>query len=454
LTRVETARLGNRGAGFGNLAEEVKILTQNIESSGQGVLEASSVLHGTVQSAIARITVTRESAMRELPALLAEATAGMASLEENDQRAREVSLRQADEYKEVSIAFEDLVGALQFHDITRQKIEHVADALRRLGCAAGPDAGAALRLQSAQLSDAERVFDASIDRIEQDLDAIARRIAGMAAESANLLGPSSDDRTSFFLSMEGRFAAILRILDNCIRAEAETESSLAGLEQDLARMRTSIAEIGEIGIRLRRMAINATIRATQIGAAGRALDVLAGVMQRLADDSSSITGEASAALDAMTQATGSLSRGTGGPEPNPGGDDGILSEMRHTIRQLREASETSFARLSQIAALSSGLGDGIQSVRAGFSAGTVLAGAIHRACSALAQIGEQAGFPPSTQISLPQSALEDFGKHYTMQSEREVHQAITKAPEGPLVETAAVTAVAVGDNLGENVELF
>jgi hypothetical protein len=447
LTRIETARLGNAGAGFGNLADEVRTLTQNIESCGQGVLDASNLLQRRMRAAIARITELCGGAMRELPMLMDEVTAGMRSLADEDRCAHEASLRQAAGYTEVSAAIEDLVGALQFHDITRQKIEHVCEALARLGST--PDAlhaDSILTLQSAQLSDAQRIFNASVERIEGDLEGIAQRVAGMAGESETLLGGSSGDRNSFFTQMEGRFNGIAKILSACVLAEDAARSAMSGLQQDVARMRASVTDVAEIGIRLRRIAINAAIRATQIGATGNALEVLAGVMQRVADDSAGISCEIAAPLETMIETARGLSQ-TPVSGPADGGVEEILSELRSTILKMRESAETSAGRLHQIAALSVGLREGIRALRSGFSAGRVLAEVIHRACALLAGIAADAA-PGQTP---PEESLEHLAQHYTMQSEREVHQAIAKALPAP--EARSATAVALED-LGDNVELF
>lgn len=450
LTRIETARLGNQGAGFGNLAEEVKALTESIESGGQGVLQASSLLRAKMESAVAGIAATRETAMRELPSVVAEITASMAALAENEKRAQEASRRQASEYKDVSAAFEDLVGALQFHDITRQKVEHVVQALRRLEAAPQREAAAVLQLESAQLADAERVFAASVGRVERDLDAVGQRVAEMAGESGRLLGDSADHRHSFFSSLEARFGTILAILNTCFEAEADTQSAFAGLDQDVGRMREAATEVGEIGIRLRRMAINATIRASQIGPAGRALDVLAEVMQRLANDSQKLAGEAAAALDAMTEATGA-SPAAESPELSRGDRNEILHEVQRTIGQIRASGESSFARLSQVTAQGSGLREGIAQVRKQFSAGIGLSQAIRRACASLdesvARARLAAGGGPSVD------SLDALERQYTMQSEREVHRAVTQEPQEP-PPAVPVAAGAVENDLGDNVELF
>jgi len=467
LTRIETARLGHAGAEFGHLAEEVNALTQGIETSGQGIVDDSAVLHGSMRSALTRVTDLRASELKELPSLIAEVMTSLASLEDRHRRASEASLRQAAEYAEVSAAIEDLITAIQFHDITRQQVEHVAEALRRLRAElpdggrnrfhAPPEVRAVLTLQSSQLSSAEQVFARSAAAIQRDLDSIAGRVRNMAEAGQALLGFSAEERDSFFLRMEGRFTAILRVVGTCAAAEAETQSALAELQQAVARMRQSVAEVRHIGIRIHRIAINAAIRAVPIGDAGHALDLIAEVMQRLAVDSASITGEAAAALDAITDAAGCLSGGSSWAAAHAHSNaDKSVSEMRAAILELHSSSEASFGRLNQITALSSRLGDEIQSVRAGFSAGSLFAETAGRVKRVLEQIGGQSGPAPRGDPEAPaERRLEDFALHYTMQAEREVHASVTAgAAPGQPVPVGTSKVVPDEQDFGDNVELF
>jgi alkylated DNA nucleotide flippase Atl1 len=464
LTRIETARLGNAGQEFGHLAEEVSTLTESIESSGQGILDVSSALHQNMQLALTKVTGLRTRELAELPSLIADVMNGLESLEDRHRRAVEVFLQQAAEYRQVSAAFEDLITAIQFHDITRQQIEHVADALRRLraewqeGCrdrsSARLDARAVLALQASQLSHAEGVFTSSAGRIEQDLDGIAGRVRNMAETSLTLMGHSANAQDSFFAQMEARFTAIFKVLGTCVEAEGETQGVLAELEETVGRMRDSVAQIRLIEIRIHRTAINATIRAVQIGDAGSALNVLAGVMQRVALDSSSITDKITGDLDAISDTANGLSGGSGGTEAGKeSGTDRVLPEMRTAMLELQSSSEASFSRLNQITPLSRQLGDEIQSVRAGFSAGTLFAEAIQRARSTLEEIGGQAGHAAADEEIAARARLEDLATHYTMQAEREVHSSVMTGVANQAAPAEAAEP-AGGENLGDNVELF
>lgn len=403
-------------------------------------------------------------------------TTSLESLDDRHRRAIEISLQQAAEYKEVSAAIEDLSTALQFHDITSQQIEHVASALKRLRTefpeggrshsGAPPNTPGVWKLQSSQLAHAEQIFGSSVRRIESDLDSLAGRMRKMAETGKTLMGLSADEQDCFLLQMEDHFKAISKIAGTCAAAEAETQATLAELTGALGRMRESVSKICEIEICIRRIAINATIRAVQIGDAGAALHVIADVMQRLADDSKRITDKVDEALDAISDTANRLSDGSGWVRSSEHSEaDEVLADMGTAILELHSASASSFSCLNQITALSARLGDDIQSVRAGFSAGTLLAEGVSRARQALEEIGDRAGMAPSGSSTVPaEGHLDDFAAHYTMQAERDVHESVATGAAVPRLQAesrdgsvAPAEGVKTGtdeEDFGDNVELF
>lgn len=476
LTRIEIARLGAAGSEFGNLAEEVNVLTRSIESNGQGILDDASTLHRNMQSALAKIIGLRATELKEMPAIAAEVTTSLKSLDDRHRHAIEISHQQAVEYKEVSAAIEDLSTALQFHDITSQQIEHVASALKRLRAElpeagrsrsdAPPNKPGVWKLQSSQLAHAEQIFGSSVRRIENDLDSLAGRVRNMAEAGKTLMGLSADEQDCFLLQMEDHFKAISKIAGTCAAAEAETQATLAELTGALVRMLESVSKIREIEICIRRIAINATIRAVQLGDAGAALHVIADVMQRLADDSKRITDKVDESLDTISDTANRLSDGSGwvrSSEPSEAGE--VLADMRSAILELHSASASSFSCLNQITALSARLGDDIQSARAGFSAGTLLAEGVSRACQTLEEIAGRAGIAsPGNRAVAEEGLLDDFAAHYTMQAERDIHEAVATgaaAPRPPAKNRDGGGAPAEGlktrtdeEDFGDNVELF
>jgi hypothetical protein len=468
LTQIETSRLGRTGADFGDLAAEVRPLSESIQSSGEGVLEASSRLDQGIQTALRSGSELRARQLKELPALIAAVIDSLHSLDERRQRAAELSARQAAQYEAVCGAVDDVVRSVQFHDITRQQVEHVVHALGQFRSqgesgrgsrgALPPGARAVLALESSQLSGAAGIFASSLESMERDLESIAVRVQHMAEASRALMGISADDQDSFFLRLEGHFTAILKMLGTCTTAQAEMDSTAANLAETIAGMRESVGEIRRIEIRIRRIATNATIRATHIGAAGDALSVIAEVMQGLALDSNTNTEDVAGALDAMSEAASRVSGGRG--QAAPGADSGtgeVTGEMRHAVAELHSSSESAFSRVTQIAALGARLAGDAAAVRAGLTAGPLFAQVVNRAKGELDRIGAQArGGSPAGAEAAPALQLEGLTRHYTMQRERDVHESMTRGSAlPPALAPAEAPPVALQDgDLGDNVELF
>ncbi len=397
LTRIETSRLGSSGADFGDLAAEVGPLSESIQASGEGVLEASSRLDQCVQSAIRSASDLRVRQLKELGGLIAGVVDSLGAFEERRRQAVETSAREAAQYEALCNAIDGVVRSVQFHDITRQQVEHVVQALGQLRSAGESaqsgqgsmpaGARAILALQSSQLGGAAELFAASMEGMERDLESIGLRVQEMAKASRTLMGISTEDENSFFLQMEGQFTAILKMLGSCAAAQGEVESTAASLEETISSMQDSVGEIRSIEIRIQRIATNATIRATHIGTAGNALNVIAEVMQRLDLDSNANTEDVAEILAEMRDAAQSVSGGAGEDSvPNE-----VITEMQRAVLGLHTSSECSFSRVNQITALGARLAGEIGAVRNDFSAGLLFAQVADRARGELERLGAQAG---------------------------------------------------------------
>lgn len=480
LTRIETARLGGAGADLDHLTSEVGPLSESIQTSGQMVLDASDQLDRDVQSALSSGAGLRGAQLKELPAMISGAQASLLSLDERRQGAAESSLRQSSEYAEVSSAINDLVSSIQFHDITRQQVEHVIQALAHLRSQAGKKDGGwrtnpapaaantrvALTLQSRHLADAAHLFGQSAEHIERDMERIAGQVATTPQASREMLGISSPEEDSFFLKMEEQLSAILHMLGLCAAAELGLASTGAGLEETLGRMRASVAEIRATEIRIQRISTNATIRATHIGDAGIALNKIAEVMQRLALESSANSEQAAATLDTMSDAA----RRVGGESHTAAGAGPLTSlvieEMRSAVAQLQAANETSGAKVQGIVALSARLAGELDALRSNFTAGRLFASVVERARGELERVGASAADGSSQDAGIGSAQqLEHLASTYTMQRQRDVHASLVGGRAvAPLSLQSANGSGSVklgvhveseeDGELGDNVELF
>ena len=467
LTRIETARLGSTGADFSELADDVSLMAGQVHSKVASALIIADSLIPPIESAMQEVSVLEAGQTKDLRALVSATLDSLSSFREAQDRAHESLDRLGARYGAISDAFKKLIVSIQFHDITRQQVEHVIEVLRRLSSELGKEDGnpsrhprgisAALALQSAQLADANTKFTASVESVEHNLEGIAKHVLEMADESRALSGLRENGKGSFFLPIEQDCSAILLSLGNAANAESATRSTREGLAETIGQMRGPIQEILQIETKMRMLALNARISAFHLGGDGSALDVLAGSVQHLASECR----ERSELLVASVGSMSEEARAKDGQDPVgvPGDGDGCMDELRLAVADLHSATEQSFARIFQIVARGDCLAGDLAATRKNFTVGTLFAEAVTRARVSIKEIGEktQCGLP-SDESEESESGLADFMNHYTMQAEVDVHEGITKAATGVARVAATVESQKASpgeaDELGDNVEFF
>ena len=443
LTQIETARLSGSGADFGSLAADVKVAARNIRTRVKSALDTGVHLIQPIESLLRDVSALEKGQAQDLPLLISGALAGLASFRDIQNKTCEVSLRLGTRYDAISEAFTKLIVSIQFHDITRQQVEHVTEALRRLCSESRPDSGnesgdardaVVLAVQSMQLADAGEKFAAMAASVTDNLAQIAAQVLEMADETRALSGLSSGETNSFFLQMEQGCTAILASLSHCAAAQSGIQAASGGLSGTIDQMRGPIEEIRAIETHMRRMAMNARISAFHLGAAGDALGVLAGAVQQLSSECKERSELLVGALGSLSEVTTELSSQGGAVDATGGGSQDAAQEaMRLAVAELHSSSESSFVEIAKITGRCGSLREDLSAIRQSFSVGPLFAEAVSRARGTLDGIVEetQSGFSKD-DAELFEQGLADFRRHYTMQSERDVHDSVVRAAAGRL----------------------
>jgi len=453
LTQIETARLGAAGADFGVLSEGVKTLSGSVQDRVENALETARQLMPPIEGALMSAAARQKSQANGLPSMISVLLASISSFGEVQKRAHASSVRMQSRYSAISSAFKNLIVSIQFHDITRQQVEHVIEALRSVSSGSEGSA-AAVALQSSHLADAGEKFEASAAAIARSLDDIAAHVLEMAEESRTLSGFSESAQDSFFLQMEQSCSAILARLARCAKAEASNEATHIGLAETVGRMREAVEKIQAIEIQMLRLALNASVQAAHIGPPGEALAVLAGTIQQLAFESGDRSKSLMQALGSISQASARLSvRCTSAKSSH------CQASMVAAVEGLHSSNERSFARIGHIVVWGTSLRENLSAARKSFSVGPVFAQAVKRAREMLEPIARQNRRPFAPNgAGASEQGLDGFAQHYTMQAERDVHEGVTKglvraAPEAVQVQQTESPPNPAGEP-GGDVEFF
>ncbi len=256
-TRIETERLGLHNMGFEHLADEVTTLGESISKKAKEVQVSIRTIFSFVkvneQNLVRlrskhqglQISVARN--MNEDLQLLGEKHEVLVNVVENISRQSQDSVHSVN----------TIVGALQFHDITRQQIEHVVDALKDLHMRiteGGDDDPMpylilVCELQPAQLQRARSEFMNAVLSLISSFGNLSNTIAMMQAESGEAIGFADGDGSTFFSVIGANLQNVTKALIEGEKGIHEFLDSLEQIEKVVENMKTYMAYMDLVVVR-------------------------------------------------------------------------------------------------------------------------------------------------------------------------------------------------------------
>ncbi len=434
---VESARSTARQLAFSAFVTELRRLAAKVGALGEAIAdqakaaeEESERLSRTMTANLAELSKLTERADRTVrqTALRVESvlSASWTALQEAERDTARIAAHAS-----------DAVYHLQFGDIVRQKLEHVADAFRE----AGPEhADHVLSVQAGQLE----LVGEEIASARQQLD---RAFAGLAEETRRLAGTI------------GRFGGEGGKGEAGEDPLAELRAALAGIEELERRggelsagaratfdraMETAghlaryLDEVEEINRQMHRQALNAIVKTALLGEEGRTLEILSMHIQRVFGESNDLVAETVGVIESLA-ACAQSGNAAGGFEED------TAAVPRHVLDQLAGVQERFRRTMRATAAESDRQSSALGQARV--SLGFLLqleqeVGALRREVAAVAP-----GAPPAEARIQPHVLT----GRYTIASEREVDRRVRQGAEGPHLEADIPAAAAPED---ANVDLF
>jgi hypothetical protein len=457
VARVEAARLGTRAAGFEALAEELGSLAGGVErradAISEGVADLGAVLRGA-RSAMERLECRQREDLRRL---LAESAAGLNEVRAGHERAAEVSAAASAGYGKVTDGVGEIFTALQFHDSTRQRLEHVQSALALLAAEIGGRRGIepqvavrSLELQVAQLHESRRSFLDSVGKVKADLDGLselARRFAGSARGLSETLEAHA---RAGALSARGRCEGVAEAIAEWIGSRKDLLGTAARVGESCARISAFTCEIEAVGVRMLWLALNAEVQAVALLESGTVMESVAECIRGVSQQAAANAARVAEGLQRMHAAVAGL---TGRLRADGNGTvreaESVEANVRELARRLDAAGAGHTALLTAIAEGGELLATEIADLSGGITADQGMDGAAEECLAALggvAALARQAAGRRSGEAAPLVSARE----RYTMHAERAVHDSFAGRTESAPPPAAAGS----GSELGGNVELF
>jgi hypothetical protein len=188
----------------------------------------------------------------------------------------------------------DAIVALQIGDITRQRLEHAESALNLAAAAPGRwdparaceqpllddeeqrrFSAAAQHLQSAQLSDAVRIFDRELRQIVGSLSSLAAEARTLRSLGDSAYGASDRAGGTFIMELEGQVGEALALFEGFEIARDDAARVTASVSKATVSLRGHLQRVQSLEADIRIMGLNTTFKCARIGREGAALSVIA-----------------------------------------------------------------------------------------------------------------------------------------------------------------------------------
>jgi hypothetical protein len=473
---VESARSPELQQAFGAFVAELRQLASKIAEVAQTVGDHSRSVHLTQQQSIGSLqaglgelrqlvdvsTRTVRSASTRIQTLLDSSQAAMAAAESRTSRIGS--------HADAAVYF------MQFGDIVRQKLEHVAEALARGtsdATAVGDDAPSAraarllqiLAVQIAQLEairaelrNARTQLSNAFSGLADETELLVADLQGLADQHGGSEGDDGFQRLHRDLAELQQLHARGHALHQHAR---ETAAQAAHGSSLLAR---HLGEIEQVNLELHRQALNAIVKTAWLGAQGRTLGVLAAHVHEVSQQSSLAVSQLLPHLEHLRTGAAASDEASDHRNPARSGSDELPQHLAavHLLQERFRATSTSAAQLADAQRQS------LERAQARLECLDTLAedvSALIETLTALPSDLRPIAGDAAVTVETPLAAS------YTMESEREVHRrAMGDAASATIaiggVASAAALSITSSDSpaqpatptpdqsLGDNVELF
>ena len=455
IKRIEASlrALGKIIGEVGALAINAKIQASLIESGGIDFtvftteIERLGKLAGqTIDQTLARLSeldlaiakaLTGErdferDAARELANVQGRLAEGLEVLVTQRQTAAAAAERIGRHFRDTSRRVVACIIELQFNDTACQRIEHVRDAIgivAELARAEGEEqidtlVGAVCRLQALQLSRTageyhERVeaLIANLREIAQDTESILTDADTAISSDASVSGAKAHD--SFIATLESDITLAARLLTNQAEGRERVKAIVQTVSAGFAEMARDLEAIHSIDADMRVMGLNATFKCARLGNHGRALGVIAHELRSCSKRTEEFSGQISDLLHSAMD----MSKTLGTQE---GRDAALVSELgRSMVNSLVNLGALSVALDTTLEKLHLD-GERVTNLISG-TAGRInvhlgMHESLTQAAARLADFADETGIDGADITAMEERIRTLLAGHYTMQSERLVHQ--------------------------------
>lgn len=469
-TRIESERLGDSGAGFHVISQLIDDLADDVRDKFDAIRNSSGKLTGIITQTMQQIVTLDQKRKAESGNLAGEIDRNISFLSEKYQQAGRELTSLSELSGSISKSMSDIVASLQFHDITRQQLEHILAALQ--DCVAIADTVFAsedylsdtdnhrkageiyhlILIQNAQVQNSQDELLRAIDTITSGLTAVQEStISEVRRLKIFAEGAGSRNKENQLNRLTDSFLKIPEMLGKVNLITDELKTSVQSVLPLVNELLLFSEQIDKISAEIKLIALNASVKAARAGIEGRGLGVLADAIQELSVDAEGIIHSIMGILEKVKEKTtshASLLNENDGSESL----QTITEQITANVGYFRTMDQNVLSGLEQMNKSVQELDTQIANTLKSLHLQTVVSSSLSAASSHLSNIAGiiEAEFNLEHVTAADLKRLRD---NYSMEREREIHDSILFDTDAPVSEGYQHNDTGSGE-YGDNVELF
>jgi methyl-accepting chemotaxis protein len=441
IMKIENSRFQSLDTGFNTTAQSLKDLGKVIRAKSEDLKERATCMVAAIRQNLEIIEQSEQHQSKQAHLILDQILASLERLQDKRRASADMSQDLSVRYQAISQSIGDIVTSLQYHDITRQRVEHSIEALNGVDkTLVSPahlvqqqeiaEAIAIVRIQSAQLSHTKEDLEKAITTIKESLESLSREIKTIISKTWSLAGQSEQSCESFLGDIEKNLSFLRHAAIDYARVNSEIESAISSVTGTSDEVSAYADHIKQIGTSMRIVAMNASVNAARIGAEGSSLGVLAKHTRDLASETTVQINQVAEALRTIADLSQSLSKNASGLTSSPLGEtEQRDNEIGKIEEQLLVTDAYAGNALIEIKSQSSDLLAAVSDTISFFESPAEFSSAIQTLCSDLDKFLQTAGQKyPEAFAQSANLNLHDLEIGYTMKRQRDVHRSVMESP--------------------------
>ena len=301
--KVESNRTGSHGQGFMVLGEEIDQIWSHITRDAK-VLFSQAAGAGAVLASVKKDITGDYTYYRSMVSGVRESIlSAMKEVKEMFLLSSRIVEKIADSAQKIKQEIGKIVCSLQFHDIARQQLEHIHQALEEAGGSLKDTAdtkntqvdsslrqtGQTLLVQISQLKNAAREMDQAGDGIRKSLAEISEKAKKENEAIRAFQEKLGNQESGKIHTLEKKITQLASILHQAKNLGEHISQTLKPTTRSATQIEQYMKEIEKVGYTINLLSLNALIKAAQNLESGRTFEVLAEEIKQQASYSTELS---------------------------------------------------------------------------------------------------------------------------------------------------------------------